>query len=73
MKTTQDPAYRKGRQAALVIVATAVLWVLATLIGDKAGLSQALRLVFDLAALAGFVFAFRLIFQYRRMRRDTQG
>jgi len=66
-------AARRGRQAAIIIVATGVLWVLATLIGEKAGLSQQLRLVFDLAALAGFVFALRLIFQYWRDRQHNQG
>lgn len=73
MSAPRDQASRKGRQAALVIAATAVLWVLATLIGEKEGLGQGLRLVFDLAALAGFVFAFWLIFQYWRERQDNQG
>jgi len=68
-----DAAARKGRQAGLVIAGTAVLWVLATLIGEKEGFSQGLRLVLDLAALAGFGFAFWLIFQYWRVRRDNQG
>ena len=68
-----DTAARKGRQAALVIAGTAVFWILATLIGDKEGFSQGLRLVFDLLALAGFVFAFWLIFQYWRARQDNQG
>jgi len=68
-----DQASRKGRLAALVIAGTAGLWVLVTLIGEKEGFSQALRLFFDLAALAGFVFAFRLIFQYWRLRQDKQG
>ncbi len=49
----RDTAARKGRQAALVIAGTAVFWILVTLIGDKEGFSQGLRLVFDLLALAG--------------------
>lgn len=69
----RDEASRKGRQAALVIAGTALFWVLATLIGDKEGFSQRLRLLFDLLALAGFVFAFWLIFQYWRARQDNQG
>lgn len=68
----RERAARKGRRAALAIVATALLWVLATLIGDKEGFSQRLRLLFDLLALAGFVFAFWLIFQYWRARQDIQ-
>ena len=71
--TGRDAASRKGRQAAMVIAATGVLWVLAGLIGEKEGFSQQLRLVFDLAALAGFVFAFWLIFQYWRERQQNQG
>ena len=47
----RDTAARKGRQAALVIAGTAVFWILVTLIGDKEGFSQGLRLVFDLLAL----------------------
>jgi len=71
--STQDKAARKGRQAGLVIAGTGALWILVTLIGQKEGFSQGLRLFFDLMALAGFVFAFRLIFQYWRARQDNQG
>lgn len=69
----RDRASRKGRQAALVIAGTGVFWVLITLIGEKEGFSQGARLVFDLTALAGFVFAFWLIFQLWRMRQDKEG
>lgn len=69
----RDQASRKGRQAAIAIAATAVFWILAMLVGDKEGFSQQLRLVLDLVALAGFVFAFWLIFQYWRARQDNQG
>ncbi|QYX55624.1 DUF5337 domain-containing protein [Roseovarius sp. SCSIO 43702] len=64
---------RKGRQAALVIAITAVAWVLAGLIGAQYGWSQRTLAFFDLAALAGFVFAFWIIFQIWRLRRDNQG
>jgi len=70
---TQDKAARKGRQAALAIAGTGTLWVLVTIIADKEGFGQGLRLFFDLLALAGFVFAFWLIFQYWRARQDNQG
>jgi threonine/homoserine/homoserine lactone efflux protein len=68
-----DQQARKGRQAAMVIAGTALFWVLAGLIGEKEGFSMRLRLLFDLLALAGFVFAFWLIFQLWRDRRDNQG
>jgi CHASE2 domain-containing sensor protein len=64
---------RKGRHAALVIAITAVAWVLVGLIGAQYGWSWRTLLFFDLAALAGFVFAFWIIFQIWRMRRDNRG
>ena len=73
MNEREEVLARKGRRAALVIVGTAVLWILVTLIGNKEGFSQQLRLLFDLVALAGFVFAFWLIFQFWRARQDNQG
>ena len=65
-----DPAGRKGRQAALVIAGTSILWILFGLIADKEGFSQSTRLIVDLIALAGFLVAFWLIYQ---LWRDRQG
>ncbi|MEQ9259997.1 MAG: DUF5337 family protein [Roseovarius sp.] len=73
MNERKDRASRKGRQAGLMIAGTGLFWVMATLVGDKEGFSQELRLLFDLLALAGFVFAFWLIFQYWRARQNNQG
>ncbi len=67
-----DPAGQKGRQAALVIAGTALAWVLFGLIAEKEGFSQEFRLIFDLLALAGFLFAFWLIFQIWRQRQNGQ-
>jgi len=64
---------RMGRRAALVIAGTAVLWVGASFIGTKLGLDQRMLALFDLLALAGFVFAFWLIYQIWRARQDNQG
>lgn len=64
---------RKGRLAALVIAGTGVFWILAMLIGVQYGLSLRLRVLFDLMALGGFVFAFVLIYQLWRLRRGNQG
>ena len=52
---------------------TGVFWVLITLIGEKEGFSQQLRLIFDLVALAGFSVAIWLIYQIWRDRRKDQG
>ncbi len=68
-----DTDARKGRIAAMIIAGTGVFWVLITLIGEKEGFSQELRLTFDLVALAGFVFAIWLIYQIWRARQDKQG
>ena len=64
---------RKGRVTALVIAATGVFWVLATLFGGQLGLTQRMRALFDLMALAGFIWAFVLIYQIWRARRDDKG
>jgi len=64
---------RKGRFTALVIAGTAVLWALATFIGGQMGLDNRTRALFDLLALAGFVWAVILIYQIWRARQSNQG
>lgn len=68
----QDQA-RKGRQAALMIAGTGVFWILSTFIGGWWGLSNRTLALFDLVALAGFVWAFWMIFQIWRARQNNQG
>ncbi|MEI4231868.1 DUF5337 domain-containing protein [Roseovarius sp. D22-M7] len=63
---------RKGRRAALVIAGTGVFWVLATFIGGELELSQRVRALFDLMALAGFTWALVLIYQIWRARQSNQ-
>lgn len=76
--TKSDPAgaaervARKGRQAALVIAGTGAGWVLFGLIADKEQFSLSTRIVGDVIALGGFGFAFWLIFQMWRARRDDK-
>lgn len=64
---------RKGRFAAKVIAGTAVFWILLTLIGSEMGWSNRSRALFDLMALAGFIWALVLIYQLWRLRQDNQG
>lgn len=64
---------RKGRVTAMVIAGTAVFWILATLIGSQLGWSNRTQALFDLLALAGFVWAFVLIYQIWRTRQSNQG
>ena len=68
-----DQIARKGRFTALVIAGTAVFWILANLIGAHLELSNRTRALFDLLALAGFIWAFALIYQLWRLRQDNQG
>ena len=69
----QDNEGRKGRQAALVIAGTAVFWVIASFVGGQLGLDNRTRALFDLIALAGFIWALWMIFQIWRARQNNQG
>lgn len=62
-----------GRRAALVIAGTAILWVAATFIGAKLGLSQRVLALFDLMALGGFLWAVWMIYNIWRARQNNQG
>ncbi|MCR9114291.1 MAG: DUF5337 domain-containing protein [Rhodobacteraceae bacterium] len=68
-----DDLSKKGRRAGLIIAGTGVFWVLAMLIGEKEGFSQQTRLIFDLLALCGFVYAIWMIYQLWRDSRNNQG
>ncbi len=57
----QSDVNRRGRRVALVIAGTGVFWIVATILGQALGLSQRLRALFDLAALAGFGWAIWMI------------
>ncbi|WP_162933024.1 DUF5337 domain-containing protein [Roseovarius sp. EL26] len=71
--TSDKTEAQKGRHVALVIAGTAVFWVLASLIGGVLGISHRMLALFDLVALAGFIWAFWMIFQIWRARQDKQG
>lgn len=64
---------RKGRFTAIVIAGTGVFWILATLIGGELELSNRIRALLDMLALAGFIWALVLTYQIWRARRDNQG
>ncbi|MFK7938956.1 MAG: DUF5337 domain-containing protein [Roseovarius sp.] len=72
MTQQTDPQARKGRITAMVIAGTAVLWVLASLIGAEYGWSMRTRALVDMAALGGFIWAFVLIYQLWRARQSNQ-
>jgi hypothetical protein len=73
MPDQTDQIARKGRFAGLVIAGTAVFWIVATLIGGQLGWDNRTRALFDLLALAGFIWAFVLIYQIWRLRQSNQG
>ena len=74
MSTDKEQAIaRKGRHIGLVIAVTMVAWLALTLfIGPALQLPDRFALLFDFAALAGFIYAVINIFQLWRMRQDSQ-
>ncbi|CUJ86962.1 hypothetical protein RUE5091_00538 [Ruegeria denitrificans] len=65
---------RKGRHIGIVIAVTMAVWLAMNLfIGPALELTTRHALLFDLAALAGFIYAGVNIFQLWRMRQDSQG
>lgn len=73
VKDAQLQQAQAGRRTALVIAATAILWVGATLIGAKLGLGQRVLAFFDLMALGGFLWAVWMIYNIWRSRQDNRG
>lgn len=75
MNAEQEQAIaRKGRHIGVVIAVTMVVWLGMTLfIGPAIGLPGRYALLFDFAALAGFIYAGVNIYQLWRMRQDSQG
>ena len=72
--TDQDKALaRQARFVALVIAGTMVLWMGAQWVGGKLGLEARYVFLFDLAALAAFIWALYVTYQIWRKRRDNQG
>lgn len=72
MSDPSDTQARKGRFTAMVIAGTAVVWVLASLIGAEYGWSNRTRALVDMLALGGFIWAFVLIYQLWRARQSNQ-
>lgn len=68
-----EAAKRQGRLIALVIAGTAILYVAAQFIGGQLGLATRYFILFDLLALAGFLWALIVTFQVWRNSRDDQG
>ena len=73
MQTRPDPSdVRRARQARLVGIVLAVtmfLWMGAQLLGGQLGLETRFVFLFDLAAIAAFVWALVVTYQIWRGRR----
>ena len=69
----QTEIVAQARQAAVVIAATMVVWIGAQWLGGQLGWQARFVFLFDLAALAAFVWAIYVTFRIWRMRRDNQG
>ncbi|MHC0054037.1 DUF5337 domain-containing protein [Actibacterium sp. D379-3] len=68
----QDKAIaRQGRQVALVIAGTIILWLAAQWIGGQVGLPVRYVFLFDMAALAGLFWALVVTYQIWRKRREN--
>ncbi len=61
---------RKARMVAVVIAATMLLWIGAQWLGGTLGLEPRYVFLFDLAALAAFVWAMVVIYQIWRDKRQ---
>lgn len=60
---------RKGRVVAVVIAATMVIWLAGTALVGQSGGELRWLVLFDLAALAAFVWVFANIWQILRLRK----
>ena len=69
----QKAQARQSRTVAVVIIATLVLWMGAQFAGALFGLTARTVLLFDLLALAAFLWAFIVTYQIWRKRRDNEG
>ena len=63
---------RRGRSIALLIGGIAVGWVLVQAFGEYFGIAHRTLALFDLAALAAFVFAFWKIYGLWRLTRSEK-
>ena len=73
MQTRPGPAdlqrARQVRLVAIVLVAPMVVWMGAEWLGGRIGLATRFVFLFDLAAIAGFVWAMVVTYQIWRGRR----
>jgi len=73
MRNNGDSDVRQARLAAVVIAATAILWVLSLSVGPMVGIDARYGLLIDLAAAAAFIWSLAVVFRvWRRRQRDGE-
>lgn len=60
---------KQARRAAIVMAGTMILWMGAQVVGRDMGWPDTYALLFDLAALAGFIWSLAVTYQIWRKRR----
>ena len=73
MSDGQDSTTKAGQRLALVIAGVALAWIALNFIGSQMGWSNRTRALFDLAALAGFGWAFWIAIGIWRSRQKDEG
>ena len=63
---------RQGRLAAVVIAVAMLMWMGAQFLGGELGLPARFAFLFDLAALAAFVWALLVTYRIWQRRRDSR-
>ena len=61
---------KAGRRVALFIAGVGLFWILTTWLGSALGLSERVRVLFDLFALAGFGWALWMTIDIWRKRQN---
>jgi len=69
----QNNIGKQGRLAGIVIALSGALWVGAVFAGNSLGWSNRTMALFDLLALAGFVFGLILTYRIWRQRQTDEG
>ena len=71
-RTISEPASSQIRIASIVIIVTMILWMGASFIGGSIGLEARFAFLFDLAALAAFLWALITLFNAWRLRQTKK-
>lgn len=70
-ETNEDYAARKGRQIAVLIAGTGLVWILAQAVGLWLAVPQRWMALVDLGAVVAFVMALVMTYQIWRARRGN--